>query len=477
MGTLDQVQQEYDQWYSNAKPGDTYDFAGGKISFGQGGGLWTNPSGETTLFQKDSDLNKIALENKAIANAWGSQYGFTPEEPPKEPEEETPQIDVTDLFSTYQNQAPSASPAKTVSGNTANYQQPAGASVAERMNDLLNTNNPFIQRARTSVAQRAEASGNRNSLMAQTAGESAAIDAAYNVASKDAELYSNLYSQERGAELESALSAQNAEQQGWLYNIQGDITAGLSQLDAAQQMLLQSTLKKMDADQQMEMARFEAETASKLSAQEAAQARMGKIAEIEATNQWEQTFLDAKIALENQGATAEAVDAIQNDFTDSWIEIILNPHFATPEDRQWALQELINNTQTRINTVADIYSVPIEWEPSANLFGTGTASTTGTFSIDKYLESIKKDISYNNMTLQSRQSFDSLTSAVNDDYIKEYMNILSSPDYESSQQRKDAITELEEKTRKQYITIANNFAELYGVDLTANDFAELYGGS
>lgn len=358
-----QMQVASDQYFVNTPIGTTSQFAGGSLTRTSAGAIFYDPAtGKSYNLTQDMSLDDIAATVPKISDAWKTQYGY-----------KGPAGGNTGTGKD-KNLFPSSAGAPLAAGaNTAGYTAPAGASTQDRLLSLLEKDNPFLVRERNKVERAAVGRGLQNTTMAATGGEAAAIDAAFNIASKDADLFANLYSQERGGEIESALSSQQAQQQGWLYKLQGDISANLSKLDADQQFRLQTALKGMDASQQMKMAQFEAGTASKLSAQEAAQARYAKIMEIDAENTWEQTFLNQKITLE-EGAQDEterqnlssAAATIQTDYQGDYMKIMQSPDYETPADRQKAIDELNSITTTRMKNLATIYGVELNWSPTDN---------------------------------------------------------------------------------------------------------------
>lgn len=218
------------------------------------------------------------------------------------------------------------------------FKAPSGASVSQRLLDLLDKNNPYITRAKTSAQQAALSRGLQNSTMAATAGEAAAIDAAAPIAQADAELFTNLYGND-----------QTARNQSELYKLQGDISSKL----ATQQGDID--LKKLKAQGDIDI--------KKIAAQGDVDAALQ-----EAQNVWEDKFLQDKIALEqsqlssdNQRIAMESFNTIQSEFQKDWLEILINPNFASTSDRQKALDDLVASTQSRIQSLSTLYNIELEW--------------------------------------------------------------------------------------------------------------------
>jgi hypothetical protein len=84
--------------------------------------------------------------------------------------------------------------------------------VAQQLTDLVNTDSPYMQRARTRAMQTANASGLSNTSMAATAGEAAAIDAALPIAQQDASTFANAGQFNAGAD---NTFGRDANQRNW----------------------------------------------------------------------------------------------------------------------------------------------------------------------------------------------------------------------------------------------------------------------
>lgn len=78
---------------------------------------------------------------------------------------------------------------KDVQAATATTVNPATQTVAGQLQSILNVNNPLMQQARSKALQTANASGLRNSSMAQTSADLAMYDKALQIATPDASTY------------------------------------------------------------------------------------------------------------------------------------------------------------------------------------------------------------------------------------------------------------------------------------------------
>ena len=230
----------------------------------------------------------------------------------------------------YFTPPPGKTPAATGAGTPAAGLLGAGPgqdTVEGRLTGLLSSGSPYIETAKTQAANALNRRGLLNSTMAGTAGEKAAIESALPIAQQDAGYFQN-----RG------LQAQQGEIQTGLYKTQGEIS---SELQASG-----------------------AEQASELSAQQIEQNKVLKEADME----WNKLDLQARMDVEfarmdeaNKTQFNETVNAIQGDYANSYLEVMLNPNFETPEDRQAALNVINENTKNRFDTAAAIAQVELTW--------------------------------------------------------------------------------------------------------------------
>lgn len=192
--------------------------------------------------------------------------------------------------------------------------------VEQRLTDLLNKDNPYMQSARTGAMQTAESMGLTNSTMAATAGEKAAIESALPIAQQDAS-----YQQQRG------LAEQQGQIQQGLYQTQGDISKELS----SQQYQQEAALKQADMD-------------------------WNKI-DLQARMEVEYDRLDHEKKL-NFDSTAKSIG---EDYMKDYLELMINPNITSAEDRQKAIDILAANTKQRYAVAAAIAGVDLEWSVPA----------------------------------------------------------------------------------------------------------------
>ena len=284
---------------------------------------------------KTADLSKVQDRtatnqgNYTVANA-PAQPGLLQTPPPAQ----TPSQD-TGLFST------TATPDQATPQATA--AQPSQAdSVAQQLNALLETNNPYLSAARES-AQRASASrGLQNSSIAATAGEKAAIESALPIAQQDAGHYQTLGQQTNQGKIQEGL-----------YQTQGDISSRLQAEQAA--------------------------NTSNLSAQEHAQAQQIQATEME----WKKFDLSQRIGLEydqkNEDVKAKFNDlanAIGEDYMNDFMELAVNPNFESDDDRQKAIDILTATYNQRYQMAADIAGYELEWETPSIGFDVNAPSSS-----------------------------------------------------------------------------------------------------
>lgn len=216
----------------------------------------------------------------------------------------------------------------TDTASTATTPVSDAATVEERLTNLLEKDNPYLTRARTSAQQTSAARGLQNTSIAATAGETAAIEAALPIAQQDANYY-----QEKG------LAEQAGEIEAGLYEKQGQISSELSAQEAQQ--------------------------ASQLSAQEAEQQYAIQQAEID----WNKLELNAKLEIEyanmdeeNKSIFNETVNSIYSEYQSDYLAILADPVYASAADRQAAINVLKESVNTRVEATAAIYNVTLDWD-------------------------------------------------------------------------------------------------------------------
>ena len=228
---------------------------------------------------------------------------------------------------------------------------PGSSSVEERVTGMLGKDSPYRQAAEYQGKSGARGRGLLNSTMAETAGLDAAIRSARDIASQDA-----------GFEQERILQQEGGEIQKGLYREQGDISSELS---------------KQGFEQGGELSAQEAGQQRELSAQQFEQEKVIKAADLE----WQGIDLKARMDVEfarmdedTKAQLQETSNYIQDSYMTDYLEIMLNPNFETPEDRQAAVGVLNSNTKNRFEVASSIAKYELSWDiPSET--GTGTTET------------------------------------------------------------------------------------------------------
>ena len=344
----------------NAKVGDEIPWVGGTLKRGYDGAAVYTRTGSNypVVFNKTTNMGELFRNNADIAADWNKNYGeLTPtnQPPPRTP---PPQ------------QNPSQPPISQdlASGNLttnktgAYYTPPGGVLVEDRMKGLLASESPYLKAVRENAKQEMNSRGLLHSTMAGTAGEKAAIEAALPIAQQDASYYQTLGSQANQGAITSALSKQDFEQQSKQYILQGDITQAIN----AKTQQYQKELASMGYDNQkvmkdMDIAFGKLEIASKadLAAQELASQEKRAAAGLTA----QQKIEADRLASVNKEMFNNSVNKLSDDFMNDYLEIIINPNFATPIDRQKALELLTSNAKLNYGLISSIAGYELTWEP------------------------------------------------------------------------------------------------------------------
>lgn len=153
---------------------------------------------------------------------------------------------------TTQPTAPAAATASSMSSYTPTLGTVApNETMGGQVNDLLKTDNPIMQTARTQAAQAANSRGLLNSSMAVQSGEQAAINSALPIAAQDASVFHDTAARNMAAQNEAGqfnATAQNQskllEQQGQneqtLQKLRGDQATAVATIEANFKTLMQA---------------------------------------------------------------------------------------------------------------------------------------------------------------------------------------------------------------------------------------------
>lgn len=160
-----------------------------------------------------------------------------------------------------QGLTPVAQGVATTGGQYDNPQRVVDApreTVQGQVSGILAQDSPFLQQARTRAAQASNSKGLLNSSMATSAGEAAAYDAALPIANADAQTYKSAGDQNFSTQSQSRLMNQQAREN---LNVQSAISAQNYQQDYALQGLKGQQAKEL-ADIEAQYKQFAQVTAS-----------------------------------------------------------------------------------------------------------------------------------------------------------------------------------------------------------------------
>ena len=191
-----------------------------------------------------------------------------------------------------------------------------GATVAGNLEGLLASGSPYIEAARAGAQRQANSRGLLNSTMAATAGEKAGIESALPIAQQDA-----------GFRQQQELATQQGNIQRGLYETQGNISerlanAGYDHETAMKELDMEWNRLDLDARMQVEYDKMDKDTADKFNA---------------------------------------TINSISEDYMNDYLDILTNPVFKNPGDRQAAINILTEHTRNRYDVAAAINGIDIEW--------------------------------------------------------------------------------------------------------------------
>ena len=249
------------------------------------------------------------------ASSWAAKYeknGGTPAEPglvepvPDETSATQPDTNFGDGDLDIKDDGVFYTPAQTGKEST----------VAGTLEGLLSRGSPYIEAAKAGAQRQANSRGLLNSSMAATAGEKAGIESALPIAQQDA-----------GFRQEQELTTQQGNIQRGLYETQGRISerlanAGYDHETAMKEMDMEWNKLDLDARMQVEYDKMDKDTADKFNA---------------------------------------TINSISEDYMNDYLDILTNPVFKNPADRQAAINVLTEHTRNRYDVSAAINGIDIEW--------------------------------------------------------------------------------------------------------------------
>lgn len=212
--------------------------------------------------------------------------------------------------------------------------------VENRLNSIINKDNPLMQSARTAALQGMNSRGLLNSSMAGEAAQKAVIDSAMPIAQQDAETYRIAAKSNQDAENEARQFVANAQNQRdidnaklatevSLQNVKMQLDAAIANQDNARTVMLENAKNNLTAQLAVYSANVQAETAN---------AQMQNNLNIAQGNAMSGTLSD--IIQGNQAAT------------NSWNQLNSN--------QQFQLQQSYNGTMTGLNTWANSQYMTIQ---------------------------------------------------------------------------------------------------------------------
>lgn len=194
----DRARNDWNNYWSTAKAGDTQSWAGGMLTRNEDGSATLNKNGNAQTFNAATSMEELAAGNQDIANMWGGQYGVV--------KPVNAQLNF-DPSTGYQSAA-----LRGVSDNELTSNQ---------IGKVLDANSPLIQQAVRRSMEQSNSRGLLNSSIAVGAGTEAAISQALPIASADA-----------GAYQQAAQDNQNASNQFGLAKNNGIINSQLAGINA-----------------------------------------------------------------------------------------------------------------------------------------------------------------------------------------------------------------------------------------------------
>lgn len=228
---------------------------------------------------------------------------------------------------------PSLPATSPVSADERQINQPT-QTVAGQLTGLLETDSPYITRARTRAAQTANSRGLINSSMAAGAGEAAAIDAALPVAQQDAQTYTQQQYQN-----------QNASNQAKLFNADFGNQTFFRQLD---------TDNRLKVDQQQQQQQL-------------------KLAEMDRDLRLDLAAID--VSQKDYAAFSDYISNTSQQYQVQQTNISTDPGLSV-EEKNRALQDLSVTYRSNMQVMSDLYGVDISWVTSAPVPTTQPATTT-----------------------------------------------------------------------------------------------------
>lgn len=250
-------------------------------------------------------------------------------------------VNINDIGNVTAEKAVATLAPSTVKGYTADKMTVNDDMLVEnRLNSIINKDNPLMQSARTAALQGMNSRGLLNSSMAGEAAQKAVIDSAMPIAQQDAETYRIAAKSNQDAENEARQFVAQAQNQRdidnaklatevSLQNVKMQLDAAIANQDNARTVMLENAKNNLTAQLAVYSANVQAETAN---------AQMQNNLNIAQGNAMSGTLSD--IIQGNQAAT------------NSWNQLNSN--------QQFQLQQSYNGTMTGLNTWANSQYMTIQ---------------------------------------------------------------------------------------------------------------------
>lgn len=241
---------------------------------------------------------------------------------------------------------PTIKPGSIFTSPSANAENalPSNTFIENRLPALLDSKNPYIETARARALQAMNARGLTNSTMGQQAGETAAIEAALQIAGPDAATTATAYRDVLGKDLQTELNAQ-----------QGTINSQLQ----SEQIQGNADVTAMQESQQNVRTAFD-----------------GMV---------RQYIADQQLAGEEIKALSATSSEVMQQFMNKYTEIQLNEEMS-PEDKQLAINDLWSVSQSSLGLAASLQGVEFDFSGvSTNITSSATpdSSTSGSVTTDE----------------------------------------------------------------------------------------------
>lgn len=204
------------------------------------------------------------------------------------------------------------------------------ASTQQQITGLLGSGNPYVEAARARGERGAHSRGLLNSSIAGQAGEAAAIESAFPIASQDAKFHQDMETLSRQGEIQSRLAG---EQYG--YDV-GRIGA---------QETASSRLSAQDAAQQQEFERFRSEAETLM----------------------RESLAETQLSSDERRLFAEQVNQLGQQFLTEANNVQRDPE-VTHSEKALVIKSLQDAYYAQLESLAAIYGIEVDWSIAPDWF-------------------------------------------------------------------------------------------------------------